>query len=96
MIGGSDEDEIVQKLSEEAGRICADVITRVRKTHEPLQQTLAILIIGRLFGTAYSATVAREGPEAAMDWASNVLLSAESIAQQCGEEIHFMVARKDA
>ena len=91
-----DEEKIAHHLHDQAVSICAEVIDKVRRVEEPLQKVLAMLVIGRLLGTAYSTSASRDGAKAGMDWASNVLLIAEENARELGENIHFMVVRKDS
>ena len=83
--------EIYQK----ATKISTATIDQVRREDPQHHSTLAMVLIGILFGTAYSAELARAGDDSAYNWAVRVLQVAEDVARHFGGEIGFTVVRKE-
>lgn len=87
--------ELSSEISERAGAISVDVIAMVRREPADQQTVIAMALLGRLFGTAYSATLAHKGPKGALLWAEGLLLIAERTISGLGGHVSFTVAVKE-
>lgn len=87
--------KLSKEVIERSGEICADVITSVRRESADKQMAIAMALIGRLFGTAYAATLQSLGPEGARLWAAELLTIAESTISELGGQVSFTITVKE-
>lgn len=87
--------KISKEISDRAGEISTKVISMVRREPEDQQMVIAMTLLGRLFGTAYSATLNSKGADGARMWAEGLLMIAEKTIAELGGQVSFTIAVKE-
>lgn len=87
--------KLSKEILEKTGEICTYVIDTVRRESEDKQMAIAMALIGRLFGTAYAATLQSLGPEGARLWAEELLMIAERTISELGGQVGFTITVKE-
>lgn len=87
--------KLSKEISDRAMELSTDVIKAVRREPRDKQMVIAMALIGRLFGTAYAATLDQLGSEGARLWATELLTIAQMTISELGTQVSFTITVKE-